>query len=66
VNEEEEKVILLSDQNGNPCVVQIVRQVNYCALESKRYLVVGTGKHESFVEVTEGDLVNADFGKLNS
>jgi hypothetical protein len=46
-------------------VVQLVRQVNYGPLESKRWFAKAIGS-ESFVEVTENDLVQANFAKLNS
>lgn len=44
--------------------VQLVRQVNYGPLESKRYFVPGDG--DEFVEVSESSLVQANFQKLNS
>jgi hypothetical protein len=44
-------------------VIQLVRQVNYGPLESKRYFVpIG----ERFVEVAENDLIQANFQKLNT
>lgn len=48
---------------------QIVRQVNYGPLESKRYFIAVGGKgdeEEPFKEVTERDLVEANYEKLNS
>lgn len=43
--------------------VQLVRQVNYGALESKRYFIpYGSG----FKEVTEDDLIQGNFEKLNT
>lgn len=47
-------------------VVQLVRQVNYGGLESKRYFAKVEGQDEAFVEVTEDDLIQANFQKLNS
>lgn len=49
-----------------PYAVQLVRQVNYGPLESKRYFIPVEGKEEAFVEVSEEDLVKANFQKLNS
>ena len=46
--------------------VQLVRQVNFGPLESKRYFVPAGDKDGEFVEVTENDLINANFQKLNS
>jgi hypothetical protein len=43
--------------------IQIVKQVNYGPLESKRYFVQHNGQ---FVEVTEHWLVDANFEKLNT
>ncbi|KAJ0123613.1 mfs multidrug transporter [Diaporthe amygdali] len=45
-------------------VVQLVRQVNFGPLESKRYFAPTEG--DKFVEVSENDLVQANFQKLNS
>jgi hypothetical protein len=47
-------------------VVQLVRQVNFGPLESKRYFARVEGQAEDFVEVEEGDLVKANFQKLNA
>ncbi|KAH8680339.1 hypothetical protein BGZ61DRAFT_535409 [Ilyonectria robusta] len=46
--------------------VQLVRQVNYGPLESKRYFIPVEGKANEFVEVLENDLIQANFQKLNS
>jgi len=46
-------------------VVQVVRQVNYGPLESKRYFAKANSD-ESFIEVTERDLIEANYQKLNS
>lgn len=50
---------------STPFVVQLVRQVNYGPLESKRYFAFVSGS-EGFVEVVEDDLIRANFQKLNS
>lgn len=44
-------------------VVQLVRQVNYGPLESKRYFA---HTPEGWKEVSEKDLINANFKKLNT
>ncbi len=50
----------------NPAfAIQLVRQVNYGPLESKRYFIPVEGKAE-FVEVAEDDLIQANFKKLNT
>lgn len=51
---------------GAAYVVQLVRQVNYGPLESKRYFAVVEGQEEQYVEVVENDLIQANFQKLNS
>lgn len=50
-----------------PYAIQLVRQVNYGALESKRYFVPKERPGESltFDEITEKRLVDANFAKLN-
>lgn len=45
--------------------VQLVRQVNYGPLESKRYFIPVEGTDE-FIEIVEDDLIQANFQKLNS
>jgi hypothetical protein len=49
-----------------PYAVQLVRQVNYGPLESKRYFVPQDNPAKDFVEVTVEDLVDANFEKVNS
>lgn len=49
--------------DGVTLAIQVVKQVNYGPLESKRYFVQ-TG--EEFVEVTEQWLIDANFEKLNT
>ena len=49
-----------------PYAIQLVRQVNYGPLESKRYFIPVSGKDNEFVEVVENDLIQASFQKLNS
>jgi hypothetical protein len=46
--------------------VQLVRQVNYGPLESKRYFIVVKENDEPFLEVSERELIKANFQKLNS
>jgi hypothetical protein len=43
--------------------IQVVKQVNFGPLESKRYFVQTSGE---FVEVTEQWLIDANFEKLNT
>ncbi|KAA6408387.1 MAG: hypothetical protein FRX48_08129 [Lasallia pustulata] len=58
---------IIPSLEGKPYAVQLVRQVNYGPLESKRYFVPRGGQgDQGYLEVTEGDLVNANFQKLNS
>jgi hypothetical protein len=53
--------------NGSSCfVVQLVRQVNYGPLESKRFFVKTSGAAVDFSEVTEQDLITANYQKVNS
>jgi len=49
-----------------PYAIQLVRQVNYGPLESKRYFIPVEGKDNEFTEVAEDDLIQANFQKLNS
>jgi len=49
-----------------PYAIQLVRQVNYGPLESKRYFIPQEDGDDRFVEVTEDDLIQANFKKLNS
>lgn len=53
--------------NSNPpFAVQLVRQVNFGRLESKRYFVPLPDDRTAFAEVTEDDLISSNFQKLNS
>ena len=63
---ENDKESLSLAETKPPYAVQLVRQVNYGPLESKRYFIPVEGKNEAFVEVSEEDLVKANFQKLNS
>ncbi|KAK8028479.1 hypothetical protein PG991_005535 [Apiospora marii] len=56
------------DMAGDPQIfaIQLVQQVNYGPLESKRYFVPIAHEPNGFVEVTEDDLIQANFKKLNS
>ena len=49
-----------------PYAIQLVRQVNYGPLESKRYFVPVEGSDNEFTEVNEDGLIQANFQKLNS
>lgn len=49
---------------GPDFAVQLVRQVNFGPLESKRYFVPTEG--DKFIEISESDLIQANFQKLNS
>ena len=44
--------------------VQVVKQTNFGPLDSKRYFV--SNNNETFVEVTEQWLIDANFQKLNT
>ncbi|KAJ4413865.1 hypothetical protein N0V82_008266 [Gnomoniopsis sp. IMI 355080] len=46
--------------------VQLVRQVNYGPLESKRYFVPRGSDDGEFLEIAESDLIQANFQKLNA
>jgi hypothetical protein len=50
-------------------VIQLVRQVNYGAIEWKKFFAATPsqdGTSHDFVEVSEADLIRANFQKLNS
>ena len=49
-----------------PYLVQLVRQINYGPLESKRYFMPLEVANDAFAEVSEDDLIQANFQKLNS
>lgn len=49
-----------------PFAIQLVRQVNYGPLESKRYFIPHTDTEDIFNEVVEDDLIQANFQKLNA
>lgn len=53
-------------QLSPPYAVQLVRQVNYGPLESKRYFIPTDGTESDFVEVIENDLIQANFQKVNT
>ncbi|KAE9574362.1 hypothetical protein CGCF415_v004647 [Colletotrichum fructicola] len=46
--------------------IQLVRQVNYGPLESKRYFVNFADRTHSYVEVAEDFLIHVNFQKINS
>jgi hypothetical protein len=62
--EYDDKVDLITLKS--PYAIQLVRQVNYGPLETKRYFVPVKGNDNEFVEVVEDDLIQANFKKLNS
>ncbi|QDS70118.1 hypothetical protein FKW77_005327 [Venturia effusa] len=52
-----------------PFVIQLVQQVNHGPLESKRYFMADRNNQvfpNFFVEITEADLVEANYMKLNA
>lgn len=52
-----------------PYAIQFVRQINFGAIEAKKYFVPYSevpGSRVDFVEVTEQDLIAWNFQKLNS
>jgi hypothetical protein len=53
----------LPDASTVTLAIQVVKQVNYSPLESKRYFVHAG---DAFVEVTEQWLIEANFQKLNT
>jgi len=71
------KIADVIDDNGgtqNPSesnwqyAIQLVQQVNYGPLESKRYFVptAALNDQRAFLEITERDLINVNFAKVNS
>jgi hypothetical protein len=46
--------------------IQLVRQVNYGPLESKRYFIPAKDQVGCFVEILEDHLIEANFQKLNA
>jgi hypothetical protein len=55
--------------NPPPYAIQFVRQVNFGAIEAKRYFIPrpeANGGQDEFVEITEQDLIAGNFQKLNS
>jgi hypothetical protein len=57
---------VLSSEASGVYVIQIIQQVNYGPLESKRYFVRTREKEEPFAEVIENDFIEANFTKVNS
>ncbi|ERT03291.1 hypothetical protein HMPREF1624_01598 [Sporothrix schenckii ATCC 58251] len=56
----------LSNATSSIFVIQLAKQVNYGALESKRYFMPAGGDSTEFVEITEQALIQANFQKLNT
>lgn len=52
------------DANSGTLAIQVVRQINFGALESKRYFASCDG--EEFIEVAEQWLIDANYEKLNT
>lgn len=50
--------------NGSSHVFQVVQQVNFGPLESKRYF--SSTDSNDYMEITESNLVDANYKKLNS
>ncbi|WZH45367.1 uncharacterized protein QYS62_006420 [Fusarium acuminatum] len=46
--------------------VQLVRQVNFDPLEPKRYFIPADTTEAGFFEITEADLIQANFQKVNT
>ncbi|PNP85426.1 hypothetical protein FNYG_01255 [Fusarium nygamai] len=46
--------------------VQLVRQVNFGPLESKRYFIPQDSSEGQYIEVSEQDLIQANFKKANT
>jgi hypothetical protein len=55
----------LNLDDGSVYVIQLVRQVNFGPLESKRYFA-GSSFSLDFTEITEQDLIVANYQKLNA
>jgi hypothetical protein len=51
---------------SNTYAIQVVQQVNFGPLESKRYFVATKHEDSAFVEVTEQHLIDANYQKVNS
>lgn len=54
------------DMNTVSFAVQLVRQVNFGRLESKRYFAPVQATENVFAEMQEEDLIQANFEKLNT
>ena len=46
--------------------IQLVSQINFGPLESKRYFIPSNAMESTYNEITESDLIKANFQKLNS
>jgi len=58
----------IPSDDSSAYAVQVVRQVNFGPLESKRYFLATKDLDGGvdFHEVTEGDLIEANYEKLNA
>ena len=67
VEQADDKVLMGDDPSLEhaPYVIQLVRQVNYGALEWKRYFTP-VGSEDVFIEISEKKLIDANFKKLNT
>ena len=55
------------EEMNNPPIFQLVKQVNYGALESKRcFMEDKTSSVPEFTELSEADLIEAKYKKLNA
>ncbi|KAF2728848.1 hypothetical protein EJ04DRAFT_590281 [Polyplosphaeria fusca] len=63
-----ETIDALPSSDKVPYAMQLVKQINYGPLESKRYFVVNADgdADKAFVEVSETWLIEANFEKLNA
>jgi hypothetical protein len=53
---------------GHPTIFQLVKQVNFGPLESKRYFVAVRAEdaNQTFMEATEAELIEANYEKMNA
>ena len=61
------EVLQALDRVGDPIVIQLVKQVNFGPIESKRYFISTKGElDEPFVEIDEMFMGQNNFQKLNA
>ena len=56
----------VNDISRSSFAIQLVKQINFGALEWKKYFVPDEGKAGEFVQVSEDDLIRANFQKVNT